>query len=114
MIALEQINEYVSLVSGLGLPLCGWIWWSAKRIFATREELAHAQAENAALRARLDTLEENMPTGDTMLAIQLSQQEIRGDIKALYTAMDGLRTSMEAMSNNTHMLMEFHLGERKS
>ena len=81
---------------------------------ATREELAHAQAENAALRARLDTLEENMPTGDTMLAIQLSQQEIRGDIKALYTAMDGLRTSMEAMSNNTHMLMEFHLGESKS
>lgn len=55
-----------------------------------------------------------MPTGDTMLAIQLSQQEIRGDIKALYTAMDGLRTSMEAMSNNTHMLMEFHLGESKS
>ena len=91
--------------SAQGLDVTG-----ATKIFATREELAHAQAENAVLRARLDTLEESMPTGDTMLALHPSQQEIRDDIKALYTAMDGLRTSMEAVSNNTHMLMEFHQG----
>mgnify|MGYP003278522627 CR=1 FL=1 len=56
--------------SAQGLDVTG-----ATKIFATREELAHAQAENAVLRARLDTLEESMPTGDTMLALHPSQQE---------------------------------------
>ena len=112
MTMINLINEYASLIGLVAPPLCGWIWWSARKTFATREELAKARAENAALRARLETLEENMPTGDTMLSIQLAQQEIRGDIKALGAAMDGLRGNIEAISNNVAMLMEYHLEGR--
>lgn len=108
---IDLINEYASLIGLVAPPLCGWIWWSAKKSFAGKSEVAAVRTAQAAILARLETLEANMPDNETMLSIRLSLQELRGDMKATDAKLDGMKTSMEALSNNVAMLMQHHLGE---
>lgn len=111
MTVIDLLNEYSSLIGLVAPPLCGWIWWSARKSFAGKGELAAVQAANAAILARLEALEANMPDNETMLSIRLSLQELRGDMKATDAKLDGMKTSIEALSSNTIMLMQHHLGE---
>ena len=103
MSLIDLINEYAALIGLVAPPLCGWIWWSARKSFAGKSEMAAMQAAQSAILTRLET----------MLSIRLSLQEMRGDMKATDAKLDGMKTSMEALNNNVAMLMQHHLGEEK-
>ncbi len=113
MSLIDLINEYAALIGLVAPPLCGWIWWSARKSFAGKSEMAAMRAAQSAILTRLETLEANMPDNETMLSIRLSLQEMRGDMKATDAKLDGMKTSMEALNNNVAMLMQHHLGEEK-
>lgn len=105
MTFLELLNDWNFILTYIGPPLCGWIWWSARQRFAVKEDVA-------ALSERVQKVEiklAEVPDGDTMLKIQLALQELRGDMKAQDAKLDGVVSSVDALKNNTDMLLQHHL-----
>lgn len=109
MILIDLINEYASLIGLVAPPLCGWIWWSAKKSFAGKNEVTAMQTAQTAILARLESLEANVPDNQTMHKIELSLTELRGDMKAVCGRMDGMETSIVGLKNEISMLLEHHL-----
>lgn len=108
---IDLINTYAPLIGLVAPPLCGWVWWSAKKSFAAKGDVEDVRTKCSAILARLEAVEDTMPDNETMLSIRLSLQEMRGDMKATDAKLDGMKTSIEALSSNTAMLMQHHLGE---
>lgn len=52
---------------------------------------------------------ETVPDGKTLHNIQLSLEELRGDMKAIGAHMDGVETSVAGLKNEIAMLVQHHL-----
>lgn len=90
----------------------GWGIYHLSRRFATREEFRTIKEEQETISGRLEELErrmETVPDAQTMHKIELSLTELRGDMKAICSRMDGMETSIVGLKNEISMLLEHHL-----
>lgn len=102
------LSDWVSVVSYVGPPLCGWVWWSARQKFALKDVVEALSSRTAVLELTI----KDVPDGQTMLRIQLALEELRGDMKAQDAKMDGVLSSVDALKNNTEMLIQHHLRDQ--
>ena len=82
------------------------------RRFVSKGEHEAVKAEQEIISERLDVLErrmETVPDGKTLHNIQLSLEELRGDMKAIGAHMDGVETSVAGLKNEISMLVQHHL-----
>ena len=92
---LTELDRWWPVLGILATLVYGWGVYHLSRRFATRAE--HQR--------RMETV----PDGKTMHAIQLSLEELRGDMKAIGTRMDGMKTSVSGLENQIAMLVQHHL-----
>lgn len=109
---LEEINRWWPLLSIAATMVCGWCLWQLSRRFVTREEyIANLEAQESLI-CRVEKLEqhmENVPSNETLHKIELSLTELRGDMKALCSRMDGMENSITRLKNEISMLLEHQL-----
>lgn len=109
---LTELDRWWPVLGILATLVYGWGVYHLSRRFATRAEHHDTQKTVAELGDRVEELErrmETVPDGKTMHAIQLSLEELRGDIKAIGTRMDGMKTSVSGLENQIAMLVQHHL-----
>lgn len=112
MTIMDELNRWWPLLSIAATLVCGWCLWQLSRRFVSREEHAAVLEAQNALSRRVDTLEKRMetvPDNETMHKIELSLTELRGDMKAVCSRMDGMETSIMGLKNEISMLLEHHL-----
>ena len=112
MNVIDEINRWWPVLSILATLACGWCLYQLSRRFVSKDEHNAVKAEQEIISERLDVLErrmETVPDGKTMHAIQLSLEELRGDMKAIGTRMDGMKTSVSGLENQIAMLVQHHL-----
>lgn len=101
----EFLFEWVPVIGLVGPLLVGWLWWSVRKAFTPKDEHAHLVARVAQVEANL----EDVPDNTTMLKIQLSLEELRGNMRAQDTKIDGVAAQMGALNHNVAMLLQHHL-----
>lgn len=109
---MDELNRWWPLLSIAATLVCGWCLWQLSRRFVSREEHSAVLEAQSALSRRVDTLEKRMetvPDNKTMHKIELSLTELRGDMKAVCSRMDGMETSLMGLKNEISMLLEHHL-----
>lgn len=125
---LDEFNRWLPLLSGLAALLWPFVLYHLSGRFVGKADfealLAARGTERAADRAareeiagRIDALErrmETVPDARDMHAIQLSLEELRGDVKSLDARMEGLETSISGLENQIAMLVQHHLEISKS
>ena len=112
MNVIDEINRWWPVLSILATLAYGWCLYQLSRRFVSKDEHNAVKAEQEIISERLDVLErrmETVPDGKTMHAIQLSLEELRGDMKAIGTRMDGMKTSVSGLENQIAMLVQHHL-----
>ena len=109
---LNELDPWWPVLGILATLVYGWGIYHLSRRFATRAEHHDTQRSVAELGDRVEELErrmETVPDGKTMHAIQLSLEELRGDMKAMGTRMGGIETSVSGLENQIAMLIQHHL-----
>lgn len=109
---MDELNRWWPLLSIAATLVCGWCLWQLSRRFVSREEHSAVLEAQSVLSRRVDTLEKRMetvPDNETMHKIELSLTELRGDMKAVCSRMDGMETSITGLKNEISMLLEHHL-----
>lgn len=109
---MDELNRWWPLLSIAATLVCGWCLWQLSRRFVSREEHEAVMEAQSALTRRVDDLEKRMetvPDAATMHKIELSLTELRGDMKAVCSRMDGVETSIAGLKNEISMLLEHHL-----
>ena len=107
MTLMEIANDWLPVLTYVGPPLCGWIWWSANQRFAKHEDVSALSSRLASVEAGLKEL----PDAATMHKVELALEEIRGDMRAQRARMDGMDTHLCAINNNVEMLVQNHMKE---
>lgn len=106
------LSLLATLFSVFASLVAGWCLYHLSRRFVPRaahELVKKTQIEHA---ERLDALErrmETVPDGKTMLKLQLSIQEIRGDLKAQDAKIDGISGMVQALKTNLDILVQSHM-----
>ena len=103
---LTELDRWWPVLGILATLVYGWGVYHLSRRFATRAEHHDTQKTVA---EQLERRMETVPDGKTMHAIQLSLEELRGDMKAIGTRMDGMKTSVSGLENQIAMLVQHHL-----
>lgn len=109
---LTELDRWWPVLGILATVFYGWGIYHLSRRFATREEYEAVRTEQEHMSGRLEELEkrvETVPDSETMHKIQLSLMELRGDMKAVCSRMDGMETSIMGLKNEISMLVEHHL-----
>lgn len=109
---LNELDRWWPVLGILATLFYGWGIYHLSRRFATKEEFKAVRTEQDDMSGRIDRLErrmETVPDGKTMHAIQLSLEELRGDMKAMGTRMGGIETSVSGLENQIAMLIQHHL-----
>ena len=107
MTLMEIANDWLPVLTYVGPPLCGWIWWSANQRFAKHEDVSALSSRLASVEAGLKEL----PDAATMHKVELALEEIRGDMRAQRARMDGMDTHLCAINNNVEILVQNHMKE---
>ena len=109
---LTELDRWWPVLGILATVFYGWGIYHLSRRFATREEFRTIKEEQETISGRLEELErriETVPDAQTMHKIELSLTELRGDMKAICSRMDGMETSIVGLKNEISMLLEHHL-----
>ncbi len=109
---LTKLDRWWPVLGILATVFYGWGIYHLSRRFATREEFRTIKEEQETISGRLEELErrmETVPDAQTMHKIELSLTELRGDMKAICSRMDGMETSIVGLKNEISMLLEHHL-----
>lgn len=109
---LTELDRWWPVLGMLATVFYGWGIYHLSRRFATREEFRTIKEEQETISGRLEELErrmETVPDAQTMHKIELSLTELRGDMKAICSRMDGMETSIVGLKNEISMLLEHHL-----
>lgn len=109
---IDEINRWWPVFSIIATLACGWCLYQLSRRFVSKGEHEVVKAEQEIISERLDVLErrmETVPDGKTLHNIQLSLEELRGDMKAIGAHMDGVETSVAGLKNEISMLVQHHL-----
>lgn len=109
---LIELDRWWPVLGILATVFYGWGIYHLSRRFATREEFRTIKEEQETISGRLEELErrmETVPDAQTMHKIELSLTELRGDMKAICSRMDGMETSIVGLKNEISMLLEHHL-----
>lgn len=114
---LYQVWPVLTVIAAL---VAGWGMWVLSQRFVPRAEHSAVKLGIDALSVRVANLESGvaelegcvrkMPDADTMVKIQLGLEAQRGDMKALRAEINGVHTAVDALKNNTDMLVQHHLG----
>ena len=109
---LDEINRWWPVLGIFATAFYGWGLYHLSARFATKREFETMIEEQEVIAGRLEKLErrmESVPDSDTLLAIQRSLAELRGDMRALSGRMDGMETSIAGLKHEIAMLFEHHL-----
>lgn len=109
---LTELDRWWPVLGILATAFYGWGIYHLSGRFATKEEYEAVKTEQETISGRLEELErrmETVPDSETMHKIQLSLMELRGDMKAVCSRMDGMETSIMGLKNEISMLLEHHL-----
>jgi hypothetical protein len=91
---------------GLGINVViVWSVWSARRAFVPKEKFDKLAIRFTALEARVG----EAPTKDSVHALALKLEELRGDVKKLSAGFDGMKEVFERIETPLNLLMEHHL-----
>ena len=88
---LEYILDWKNLISWVLTGFVTWVWWSLKKRFATKEDVA-------ALENRITSVErvlEALPTAKDMHDLLLAVTELRGDLKGLRGQVDRVQLQVD-------------------
>lgn len=107
MTLMEIANDWLPVLTYVGPPLCGWIWWSANQRFAKHEDVSARRPGSPASRRDLRSFPMPPPCTRSNSALE----EIRGDMRAQRARMDGMDTHLCAINNNVEMLVQNHMKE---
>ena len=116
MNVIDEINRWWPVLSIIATLACGWCLYQLSRRFVSKDEHEALHGTVRGLGGRVDVLErrmETVPDAGTMHAIQLSLEELRGDMKAIGTRMDGMETSISGMKGQIKILVQHHLENSK-
>lgn len=109
---LTELDRWWSVLGIFATAFYGWGIYHLSGRFATKKEYEAVKTEQETISGRLEELErrmETVPDSETMHKIQLSLMELRGDMKAVCSRMDGMETSIVGLKNEISMLLEHHL-----
>lgn len=113
---LTELDRWWPVLGILATVFYGWGIYHLSRRFATKEEYEAVRTEQESMAGRLEELEKRMetvPDAKTMHRIQLSLEELRGDMKSLGSRMDGMETSISGMKSQINILVQHHLENSK-
>ena len=109
---IDEINRWLPFLGGIATLLWPFILFQLSKRFVGKAEYESMKTAQGEVVARLEELErrmETVPDGKTMHVIQLSLEEMRGDVKALDASMDGIETSISGLREQISMLVQHHL-----
>lgn len=113
---LTKLDRWWPVLGILATVFYGWGIYHLSRRFATKEEYEAVRTEQENMSGRLEELEKRMetvPDAKTMHRIQLSLEELRGDMKSIGSRMDGMENAISGMKSQINILVQHHLENSK-
>lgn len=122
----NEISRWLVPMVALSANLfVGWVAWSIKKKFVTREDCSKCHKDVEERQKALEDLQraestrqcllekalESLPSAKDMQQISLNLSELRGDLKGLTAKVEGQGRSLARVEKSVDFLTEAHMGK---
>lgn len=88
---LETLSNYVGVIQWILTAFCGWIWWSLKGRFTTKEDYNQLEKRVTAIESAV----KNLPTIKDHNDVIIRQTESNGHIKRIDEGNDRMQKQLD-------------------